>query len=63
MYNNMLQDTNWTKSESKEFWNQEAFAFNWSSKFAGNVISLKERLHGIAIARRDDASNGSMGRR
>lgn len=63
VYNNMLQDTNWTKSESKEFWNQEAFAFNWSSKFAGNVISLKERLHGIAIARRDDASNGSMGRR
>lgn len=50
VYNNILQDTNWTEDESEELLNQEAFDVGRSSKFAGNVISLKERLYRIALA-------------
>lgn len=63
VYNNILQDTNWTEDESEQPWKQEAFDIGWSSKFAGNVISLKERMHGIALAERDGTSASSMARR
>ena len=62
-YKNPYTDTNWTEDESEELWNHEAYDVGRSFKFAGNVISLKERLHSIALAQRDGASTGSMGRR
>ncbi|MDT6939357.1 hypothetical protein RI570_04260 [Brucella pseudogrignonensis] len=61
-YKNPYSDTNWTEDASEGHSDRVPFAVDWSSKFAGNVIGLKERLRGIAIARHDDASNGSMGR-
>lgn len=61
-YKNPYTDTNWTEDASEGRSDRGPFAVDWSSKVAGKAISLKERLHGIAIARHDDASNGSMGR-
>lgn len=58
VYNNVVQDTNWTDTEidgSLPGYNRAAAtATSKTSRYAGNVISLSERLHSIIALKEAD---------
>lgn len=62
VYNNTIQDTNWTDGEFEQRLNHERFDVDWSSKFAGNVITLKQRVQGIVLARTNATASSSNAR-